>query len=73
MKKMAIILALMLVLGVVFISGCATNNTGNNSGQNGNTGSSGQKNSSGIPGYSTAQIISIGPENIVSEPVKTNK
>ncbi|MGZ7209921.1 MAG: hypothetical protein ACXVHV_08595 [Methanobacterium sp.] len=65
MKKIAIILALMLILGAVFISGCATpqNNTSGNS--------SGQKNSSGIPGYSTAQIVNIGSENIVSEPAKT--
>ncbi len=61
MKKIAIIVALMLVLGVVFISGCTTtptNTTGNNSGQN---------KSSGVPGYSTGQIISIGSENIVSD------
>ncbi len=69
MKKIAIILALMLILGAVFISGCTTSNTSNNSGQNGSSGNSGQSGSSGssgqqsgpkIPGYNTAQIISIG-------------
>jgi hypothetical protein len=61
MRKIAIVLALMLVLGVVFISGCATpqnNTTGNGSGQN---------KSSGAPGYSTGQIVSIESGNIVSE------
>ena len=60
MKKIAIILALMLVLGVVFLSGCTTtpsNTTTNNTSQN---------KSSGIPGYSTAQIISIEPGNTIS-------
>ena len=61
MKKIAIIVALMLVLGVVFISGCTTtpsNTTTNNTSQN---------KSSGIPGYSTAQIISIESGNIAPE------
>ncbi len=68
MRKVAIILAVMLVLGAVFISGCTTTPMNNSSGNN-----TGQKNSSGIPGYSTAQIISIGTENIASEPVKISK
>jgi hypothetical protein len=61
MRKIAIVLALMLVLGVVFISGCTTtqnNTTGNTSGQN---------KSSGAPGYSTGQILSIESEKIVSD------
>lgn len=66
MRKIAIIVALMLVLGVVFISGCTTtptNTTGNSSGQN---------KSSGIPGYSTAQIVSIESGNMASE-IETGK
>ncbi len=62
MKKIAIIVALMLVLGVVFISGCTTTPTNNTTGNN-----SGQNKSSGIPGYSTGQIINIGSQNIVSD------
>ncbi len=57
MKRIAIILAIMLVLGTVFISGCTTtqsNNTGNNTGQ---------KNTSGIPGYSVGQAINIESGN----------
>ncbi len=69
MRKIAIILAVMLVLGVVFISGCTT--TTNNTPQSNN--SQNQNKSSGIPGYSTAQIVNIGSENTVSEPDKTSK
>lgn len=55
MKKIVIILALMLVLGAVFISGCTTtqNNTQNN------TGGNAQNKSSGIPGYSIGQIVNV--------------
>ncbi len=53
MKKVAIILALMLVIGIVFISGCTTNqsNTQNSSGnsQNGSN--------PNIPGYSIGQKV----------------
>lgn len=54
----------MLILGAVFISGCTT--TSNNT-----SGNSSSQNKSSIPGYSTAQIVSIGSENMASEPVKT--
>jgi hypothetical protein len=61
MRKMVIVLALMLILGVIFISGCTTtqnNTTGNGSGQN---------KSPGVPGYSTGQIISIESGKVVSD------
>lgn len=61
MKKIAIILALMLVLGVVFLSGCTTTPSNNTT-----TNNTGQNKSSGIPGYSTAQIVSIEPGNTIS-------
>ena len=68
MKKIAILLALMLVLGIVFISGCTTtqnytpsNSSGqSNSSNNPNYSSgnnSGQSNSSSTSGYLTAKII----------------
>lgn len=59
MKKMVVVLALMLVLGTVFISGCTTtqNNTQNN------TGGNAQNNSSGIPGYSIGQIVNVESGN----------
>ena len=67
MKKIAILLGLMLVLGVVFISGCTTQNSTNMN-------TSGQNKSSGTPGYSTAQIVNIEPGNIASniEPKTSN-
>lgn len=68
MRKIAIILAVMLVLGVVFISGCTTTPMNNTS-----SGNTSQNKSSGIPGYSTAQIVNIGSENTASEPDKTIK
>lgn len=61
MKKIAILLALMLVLGAVFISGCtiSQNNTSSNS--------SGQNKSPNMPGYSVGHIISIESGTIASE------
>lgn len=61
MKKIVIILALILVLGAVFISGCTT--TQNNTIGNSNV----QNKSSGIPGYSTAQIVNIGSGDVISK------
>ena len=61
MKRIILILALILILGTVFISGCTT--TQNNT--SGNT--SGQNKSSGIPGYIVGPIINVGSENTVSE------
>lgn len=54
MKKIAIILALMLVFGAVFISGCTTtpSNSSNNTGN-----MTGQKNGSGIPGYTIVPSV----------------
>ncbi len=60
MKKIAIILALMLVLAVVITSGCTnTQNTtsGNSSGQN----------KTSTPGYSIVPIIIVESENIAPE------
>lgn len=60
MKKIAIILALMLVLAVVITSGCTnTQNTtsGNGSGQN----------QTSTPGYSVVPIIIVESGNIAPE------
>ncbi len=67
MKKITIVLALMLLLGTVFISGCATiqNNTQNN------TGGNAQNKSPGIPGYSVGQVFSIESENSELNPEPT--
>ncbi len=59
MKRIVVILALMLVLGTVFISGCTTTQ---NTTQN-NTGGNAQNNSSGIPGYSIGQIVNVESGN----------
>lgn len=60
MKKVAIIIALMLVLAVVITSGCTnTQNTtsGNGSGQN----------KTSTPGYSVVPIIIVESENMTPE------
>jgi len=58
MKKVAIILALMLVLGVISISGCTTNQNNTQNSSSGNA-----KNSSGIPGYNIGHIVNFGSGN----------
>jgi hypothetical protein len=55
MKKIAIILALMLVLGTVLISGCTTT-------QNNTTGGGQNKSPSGA-GYSTGQLVIVESGN----------
>ncbi|MCE7697492.1 MAG: hypothetical protein K8E24_001075 [Methanobacterium paludis] len=55
MNKTVIILALMLVLGIVVISGCTTTPS--------NTSGMGQNSSPNTTGYSTGQIVSIDSGN----------
>jgi hypothetical protein len=60
MNKTVIILALMLVLGIVVVSGCTTTTQNNTSGM-------GQNKSPTTAGYSIGQIVNIESGNNVNE------